>query len=65
MFPVVILWSVTVEAWVRFQGSPCGFCGRQSSTGTSFSVHVCGFPISIVPLKCRHLFVTPSSMAYQ
>lgn len=41
----VIRQAVIVEAWVRSQANPCGFCGGQSGTGRGTSI----FPVSTIP----------------
>jgi hypothetical protein len=46
MAQAVSLWTFTTEARVHARVSPCGFCGRQYSTGTGFS------PSSFFP--CQH-----------
>jgi hypothetical protein len=42
--------SLTMEAWVHAQVSPCESCGAQSSTGTAFSQSSLVFPVNIIPL---------------
>ena len=39
--------SVTVEAWIRFQISPCEMVGRRSCSGSGFLSECFGFPLSI------------------
>jgi hypothetical protein len=44
----VICWFLNMEAQVFYQGSLCGICGGQSSTGTGISLSF-GFLINIIP----------------
>jgi hypothetical protein len=48
MAQVVTHWLLTTEAWGFTHVSPCGMCGVQSRTGTSFSKFF-GFPLNIIP----------------
>jgi hypothetical protein len=37
-------WTLTTEAWVHAQVSPCGIFGGQCGTGTGFSLSSLVFP---------------------
>jgi hypothetical protein len=45
----VSLRPFTVETLVRTRDIPCGICGGQHGTGTSFSMSYSGFPVNIIP----------------
>jgi hypothetical protein len=40
---------LTAEAWVRAWVSPCGICGGQSDTGTSFPPSSSISPVNVIP----------------
>jgi hypothetical protein len=43
MVQAVIRWPLTMEGQVCAGVSLCGICGRQSGTGTNFSLEFLGF----------------------
>jgi hypothetical protein len=49
MAQAVIRRPLTMEALVRCRVSPCGICGRQSGTGTSFPRVLRFSPVSFIP----------------
>jgi hypothetical protein len=46
--------SLTAGVRVRSRISPCGMCGGQSGTGTSFSQVLQFFPVNFVPLVLHY-----------
>jgi len=50
----------TAKAWVHFQASPCGICGRQSDTKTCFPLGSSGFPCHYNSTIVPYQFFYPS-----
>jgi hypothetical protein len=59
MAEVVSCCSLTVEAWVCAWVSPCGICGRQSDTGTGFSLSSLVFPCQYHSTVALHAHISP------
>jgi hypothetical protein len=54
MGQVISFWPLTAEAGVRARVSPCGICGVQSRTGTSFSASFSVFTCQYQSIVALH-----------
>jgi hypothetical protein len=50
-------WSITAEAGLQSQETPCGICGGKISSGTRFSLSTSGLPSQYHPTVAVYLFI--------
>jgi hypothetical protein len=56
--------SLTMEAWVLFQFSPCGICGIHNATGKGFSRSTVVYPCHFHSIHAPYAFIHLSLILY-